>query len=219
MVEAHYEHVNAEAAVSASTHDKDDADRIYAWLAAILLIVGGTARVAAIVPLTSAAQLGKTFADDGYYYLEIARNFVRTHSFTFDGLNLTNGFHPLWQLLLSIVAFVSVEDILFVRLVLGLGVILYVLTGWLLFRLVSKLGGSVAALGATLLWGLSPGLVRWQNQGMESTLFLPLLLLAILAINAFIENPDKLSRALYTGLIFGLLIWSRSDSILFVGIV
>jgi hypothetical protein len=35
------------------------------------------------------------FSDDAYYYAVIARNVVRTGRLTFDGVTLTNGFHPL----------------------------------------------------------------------------------------------------------------------------
>ncbi|HEX6737745.1 MAG TPA: hypothetical protein VF310_05730, partial [Vicinamibacteria bacterium] len=34
--------------------------------------------------------------DDGYYYLQIARNVARGAGSTFDGLHRTNGYHPLW---------------------------------------------------------------------------------------------------------------------------
>ena len=42
--------------------------------------------------------------DDSYYYLQIARHLAAGDGFTFDGLNPTNGFHPLWLLLLSLIA-------------------------------------------------------------------------------------------------------------------
>ncbi len=35
--------------------------------------------------------------DDGYYYLQIARNVTAGYGLSFDRLHLTNGFHPLWQ--------------------------------------------------------------------------------------------------------------------------
>ena len=39
--------------------------------------------------------------DDAYYYLSLARNFVRFHNWTFDsGVSLTTGFHPLWAYVL-----------------------------------------------------------------------------------------------------------------------
>lgn len=43
------------------------------------------------------ARLGKAIlVDDGYYYLQIAGNLARGLGSTFDGLNSTNGYHPLW---------------------------------------------------------------------------------------------------------------------------
>lgn len=40
------------------------------------------------------------FAGDSFYYLTIARNSLHTHFFTFDGSYPTNGFHPVWEVLL-----------------------------------------------------------------------------------------------------------------------
>lgn len=40
--------------------------------------------------------------DDGYYYVEIARNLARTGRSSFDGLSATNGYHPLWLLVLAL---------------------------------------------------------------------------------------------------------------------
>ena len=34
--------------------------------------------------------------DDAFYYFKIARNAAHGHWFTFDTINKTNGFHPLW---------------------------------------------------------------------------------------------------------------------------
>ena len=42
--------------------------------------------------------------DDTYYYLSLARNFVRFHNWTFDsGVSLTTGFHLLWAYVLVLV--------------------------------------------------------------------------------------------------------------------
>ena len=36
--------------------------------------------------------------DDGYFYLKVAQNLDNGHGFTFDGIEKTNGFHPLYLL-------------------------------------------------------------------------------------------------------------------------
>jgi hypothetical protein len=43
-------------------------------------------------------------AGDAFYYLDVARNSQGVSFFTFDGVHATNGFHPLWQYLLSYLA-------------------------------------------------------------------------------------------------------------------
>ena len=40
--------------------------------------------------------------DDGYYYTQIARTLAHTGRSSFDGLSATNGYHPLWLLLLAL---------------------------------------------------------------------------------------------------------------------
>ena len=37
--------------------------------------------------------------DDAYYYFKVAQNITEGHGITFDGINVTNGYHPLWMVL------------------------------------------------------------------------------------------------------------------------
>ena len=41
------------------------------------------------------------FAGDAFYYLDIAHHSAGRPGFSFDGLYMTNGFHPLWEYLLA----------------------------------------------------------------------------------------------------------------------
>jgi hypothetical protein len=36
--------------------------------------------------------------DDAFYYFKIAQNIVEGKGISFDGITITNGFHPLWTL-------------------------------------------------------------------------------------------------------------------------
>lgn len=54
--------------------------------------------------------LGHVNADDFYYYLVLARNIALGQGPTFDGLEITNGFHPLYLLLLVPLATWSFDD-------------------------------------------------------------------------------------------------------------
>ncbi len=69
------------------------AARPYRWPVSLLLLT--VAVVAVAWRLLQASGGVDLFTDDAYYYTIIARNFVETGRFTFDGSSLTNGFHPL----------------------------------------------------------------------------------------------------------------------------
>lgn len=68
--------------------------------------VGSCAVFALIICLRVAIQYSHAGAlyleDDGYYYTVIARNIAHSGVSTFDGQTLTNGYHPLWLLLLVV---------------------------------------------------------------------------------------------------------------------
>lgn len=50
-------------------------------------------------------QIAKSwFADDAFYYLEVANHVAAGHGSTFDGAAATNGYHPLWMVVCCLVA-------------------------------------------------------------------------------------------------------------------
>src|SRR3954451_4673324 len=51
-----------------------------------------------IVVVWRDAPFALTF-DDAFYYFGIARNVAHGHGSTFDGIDPTNGYHPLWMLI------------------------------------------------------------------------------------------------------------------------
>jgi hypothetical protein len=79
------------------TRDRTLAALLAAWT---LLLAG--------ILLASGAGVTR---EDGYYYLQIARNAALGHGSTYDGVTPTNGYHPLWMLALVPVfrAFPGVE--------------------------------------------------------------------------------------------------------------
>lgn len=50
------------------------------------------------------------FADDAFYYIDVARNSIGRPGFTFDTQFITNGFHPLWEYMLVGLAKLHIVD-------------------------------------------------------------------------------------------------------------
>jgi len=76
---------------------------VLAFIYVTLPLVFYVLRYKVIVPVN-------LFADDAFYYIDIARNSIGRHGFTFDGQFITNGFHPLWQYLLVALGKLHIVD-------------------------------------------------------------------------------------------------------------
>ena len=69
-----------------------------------LLIAAGLAALlyAASRPLHAGASWFAFVQDDCFYYLKVAQNLATGHGSTFNGINPTNGYHPLWLVCLTL---------------------------------------------------------------------------------------------------------------------
>jgi hypothetical protein len=71
------------------------------WMALALALAALAAlRLVAILLREDAYGIAKYYmADDAFYYFQTARNFATGLGTTFDGVHVTNGYHPLWFLI------------------------------------------------------------------------------------------------------------------------
>lgn len=168
--------------------------------------------------------------DDAYYYLEAARRSLETHAWpNMDGIHATNGFHPLYMaIVVGLEALAGTDPARSVSLVLGTNLLLNALATVLLVRQVLRTeaaghGGALPAMAAGVLAGLTPGWFAHGLSGVETSLSsLLLLILALRWRNEFSGEAPRPgggpARAVVDGLIAGLAVLARTDSVLFVGI-
>ena len=160
--------------------------------------------------------------DDGYYYLEIARRMGIGEGSTFDGITVTNGYHPLWLwCLLPLAKVMTASREIGLRLAILLGV---ALTGgaFLLLNALSGIRNSTHRW-LFLLLPMSMLLVS-SNYGMESPLVLLLLALWLFVIQQFVNRRSEFDSSLQKTLLFSAimgflssaLILARLDMALFV---
>ena len=69
----------------------------FPWFETILIIV--VMSISLYAALSDAQNLSWQWftRDDAYYYFKVAQNISEGHGSTFDGINRTNGYHPLWM--------------------------------------------------------------------------------------------------------------------------
>lgn len=159
--------------------------------------------------------------DDTFYYFKTALNVSRGLGSSFDGINPTNGYHPLWLGLLALLfsPFTQHDMVFLSRVVFTVQVLLVWLAGIVLSRL-RDLGG------ARVLWPLSlaminPFAAKILLCGQETALQLLMSSLVLGYWWSLRGSPDGYRPRQWVGLalLCVLATLSRLDTIFFCGIV
>lgn len=153
--------------------------------------------------------------DDFFYYLQVATNIAQGGSSSLDGINPTNGFHPLFMAVLVFLEPYSGGDkSQFVHLALSILVVCHVLTAMFLGLAGQKLiGNSRASVGIALLWLLWPLTQPFPMMGMESSL---LSCFMASTFYAFLRIDGSLRNDLFLGVSLTLVFFARTDAALLV---
>lgn len=160
--------------------------------------------------------LGRFVYDDLFCYLKFARNVVSGHGPTFDGINRTNGFHPLWMLLSIFLQFFFFPyPNLIVHLILSISAILHVLIAYFIYKVISFLGYRFIAIGAAIFWALNYNIMSISLSGLETPLF-GLLLLVTLYLYLKWRNHLTILRSIIIGVLAAITVLARFDGILFI---
>jgi hypothetical protein len=94
--------------------------------------------------------------DDAYYYFKVAQNITEGHGSTFDGINHTNGYHPLWMVVcVPIFALARFDLILPLRILLVVMGGFSAVTAVLIYRLVRENLSQAVAIIAASFWAFN----------------------------------------------------------------
>jgi len=156
--------------------------------------------------------------DDAYYYLGVARSLARGAGSTFDGINPTNGYHPLWCWLLVPIFLLADDPGTGVRLAGLLWFTVVALASAALWWALRPRTGPEGAVIAAAVLGLQPVIalgLRWPN-GLETPLYAALIALFIGAFERTLGPGRPLPRTqlfLALGVLLGLVVLARLDAV------
>jgi hypothetical protein len=187
--------------------------RLDRWVL-ILLILGTLGRLVFVYTAPTADLIVRS-TDDAYYYFNVARNIVLGFGVTFDRMNPTNGFHPLWMLcMLPIYWLAGSDPETGLRAVLG---VVTLVTGgglWFAYRAIGQYTTrTAAALGTSVL--LVPAFLNSFLNGLETGLLLLLIFVTVSCISRFdlLSLRAGVRRNTGLGLLLAAVVLCRLDSI------
>lgn len=186
-------------------------------LALILVGIGLLARLAfASLPLSTLLTL---LEDDAWMVTAIARHWALGHGITADGLNPTNGFHPLYPLTLGALPYLFAPNNLDFgfRANLIMCALLSTLALVPFYAIARIVANQPAALAGLAIMALNPLLIRVSVNAMETSL--ALLLLLTLWWYALAHPPTTLRAAALLGVLAACAILARLDSMIAAGML
>ncbi|HEY5729477.1 MAG TPA: hypothetical protein VIS72_05460 [Anaerolineales bacterium] len=193
------------------------------WFEILLIVV--VMSISLYAALSDAQNLSNRWftRDDAYYYFKVAQNISEGHGFTFDGINRTNGYHPLWLFVcVPIFALARFDLILPLRILLLVMSGLSVATAILLYRLIRKVFAPALGAIAAMYWVFSGDVLkRVYQQGLETGIaafFIVLFIYKLFEFEKTWRNQPVSSKQLGTLGIFAMLVmFSRLDLVFLAG--
>lgn len=160
--------------------------------------------------------------DDAFYYFEIARNIAAGVGSTFDGLTATNGYHPLWMLILVPIYKIFGTDVGAlepIRAALAFSALLNAATGYMVWSILGRFTkDTFARLAGFAFWALNPFLLYLTVNGLETSL--SLFFIALLFLQTVrIEERVTTRQLVILGIIGGLCILARIDTAAYVAAI
>jgi hypothetical protein len=159
--------------------------------------------------------------DDAYYYFKVAQNISEGRGSTFDGLHMTNGYHPLWLLIcIPIFALARFDLILPLRALAVVTGIFQVTTAILMYHLIRRAVSAPAGVLAALYWAFNSYILLFlYKTGVESIIALFFIVLLLLELCRFEaagrDSGSARGRMAAFGALALLIVLSRLDLIFF----
>lgn len=193
------------------------------WFEILLIVV--VMSISLYAALSDAQNLSMRWfiRDDAYYYFKVAQNISEGHGSTFDGINPTNGYHPLWLWInIPIFALARFDLILPLRVLLLVMSGLSVAAAILLYRLVGRVFHPAIGAAAAMYWVFSKDiLTRVYQQGLETGIaafFIVLFVYKLFEFERSWRTQPVSGRQLATlGVIAALVMFSRLDLVFLAG--
>jgi 4-amino-4-deoxy-L-arabinose transferase-like glycosyltransferase len=195
------------------------ASRKYQLPREVWLVIGAGALVRfALLFISRDALISYRLPDDALYYFAIAKHIVLGHGVSFDGVHLTNGFHPLWLLSILPIFALRLSEWSSIYGVLVAQTFLDCVVMWLIavsFVRVKKIHSHPQwkwiIMLTTTAYAFNPSVIVRGINGLETTLAALVLIAWFPCYTAAFRQENSWKHTIGFGVLSGLLFLARTD--------
>lgn len=155
---------------------------------------------------------GKILLDDAFIFFSISRNIALGNGITYNGVDPTNGFQPLWAFTLVPAFLLTGNNYLAVNLALTIASIIGTLTIFLIYKIAQKKFNENIGLLSAAFWGLNPLIIFQTLDGGDIALYV-FLILSTIFYYISLKGKMKYKNSIILGILLGLTILARMDGI------
>ncbi len=159
--------------------------------------------------------------DDAFYYFKVAVNFINGKGMTFDGINLSNGFQPLWELVCIAIFWTAKWSLILpLRLLVIVSALLNAGTAIFIFRILRRFIPAGTAAIPAILWLFLPYIHATVVQnGLETGLSVFFVAFLFFLTVEWQKEDLKFRQLALLGIVAGLAILARLDNIFVVALL
>jgi len=156
--------------------------------------------------------------DDCFYYLKTCQYIAAGQGSTFDGIHLTNGYHPLWMVITTALAFFIHNPLVLLKAALGLSILASCFSTIVLYKLLKKITDIwwLPLVGSSLYF-FNPQAITNSMDTLGTTVSTLLFITAVYITVLHIINKNKIKRLIpLLGVVLGLLFLARTDNVFYI---
>lgn len=178
------------------------------------LIYGCVGLVILLLPwLPLEIMIERFLYEDFFYYVTLARNALAGLPVSLDGVEVTNGFHPLWLLLIMVVNYFIDQQFL-IPVILSVGAIIHLCQSWLVYHILTPRTSRAVGHIACIFYLTNYRILVCNLCGLETGLALLCVLASVYLLGSETKTYSW-KKIIIIALLLGLGCLARLDLLLF----
>jgi len=153
--------------------------------------------------------------DDSFYYFQISKTWLNTGELSFDGITRTNGFQPLYLILVTPLVALFDNTTSLINAVHIIGLLIGVGSFYFVYKITAVLTDKLVAAMVVMIFATSPYFLIHSMNGMETgtTIFCGLMFIYSIFARPFKKD---LANNLLIGSSAGLMVLARIDQVILI---